>query len=50
MKEQQFSTAFTTLSKAVTKTTNPLLLGRFQVMNQNGNEFERQLRLWTKGA
>ncbi len=48
VKDQGFSTAFTTQPQLLTKSADPHLIGRFQVINQDGNCFKKQLRLWTR--
>lgn len=48
VKKQQLAAAFTTFGKTVTKQSDPFSLGRFQVMNWSGPEFERQLLNWFK--
>lgn len=45
-RELGISTAFTTSERMVTSKTDPLKIGRFQVRNVNGKEFERQLKIW----
>jgi peptidoglycan/xylan/chitin deacetylase (PgdA/CDA1 family) len=50
VKEQQFSAGFTTHAIPITKKSDPFSLGRFQVVNQNGDEFENQLRVWMKSS
>ena len=48
-KELGVGIGFTTQGSAVQSTDHPLKLARYHVKNWNGNEFERRLRLWTKG-
>ncbi|MEO5998182.1 MAG: polysaccharide deacetylase family protein [Chitinophagaceae bacterium] len=49
-KDLHLYAAFTTAEKLVTNHTNPFQIGRFQVKNWNGNEFERWLLTWKKSA
>jgi peptidoglycan/xylan/chitin deacetylase (PgdA/CDA1 family) len=46
VKEQRLAGAFTTDEWIVTKRTNPVSIGRFQVKNQAGAEFQSQLIQW----
>ena len=46
VKEQPLSTGFTTEEQLVTKESDPYQLGRFQVKNWSGEEFEMQLYNW----
>jgi peptidoglycan/xylan/chitin deacetylase (PgdA/CDA1 family) len=46
VKEENLLLAFTTQEKTITSESDPSLLGRFQVLNQNGKIFKRQLRNW----
>jgi len=46
VKEENLALAFTTQEKSITPESDPSLLGRFQVLNQNGKIFKRQLRDW----
>ena len=49
VKELQLKAAFTTEERIITRHADPYRLGRFQVKNWNGEEFERQLFTWVKG-
>ena len=40
--------AFTTKGKSIRYNDDPCQLGRFQVQNWTGEQFEQQLRLWFK--
>jgi peptidoglycan/xylan/chitin deacetylase (PgdA/CDA1 family) len=44
--QQNISLAFTTQEEKVNLDSNRLALGRFQATNQNGKEFEKQLKEW----
>ena len=46
LKSQGFKTAFTTNPRLVKPTTDPLLIGRYQVNNWTGKEFKQQLSKW----
>jgi peptidoglycan/xylan/chitin deacetylase (PgdA/CDA1 family) len=46
VKEEKLALAFTTQEKTITCDSDTSLLGRFQVLNQNGKVFKRQLRNW----
>jgi peptidoglycan/xylan/chitin deacetylase (PgdA/CDA1 family) len=48
VKKEKLAAAFTTFGKPVTRQSDPFCLGRFQVMNWNGRNFERQLLNWFK--
>ncbi|HZF66357.1 MAG TPA: polysaccharide deacetylase family protein [Chitinophagaceae bacterium] len=48
-KNEGLSAAFSTDSKPVSTRSNIYELGRFQVKNWNGDEFEKQLYSWIKG-
>lgn len=48
VKKEKLAAAFTTCGQTVTGRSDPFLLGRFQVMNWNGQDFERQLLDWFK--
>jgi peptidoglycan/xylan/chitin deacetylase (PgdA/CDA1 family) len=48
IKEQNFRTAFTCEESLTTKKTNSTTIGRFQVKNQNGSEFKKQIKHWLK--
>jgi len=48
VKKEKLAAAFTTCGQTVTRRSDLFRLGRFQVMNWNGEEFERQLRAWFK--
>ncbi|HTI92568.1 MAG TPA: polysaccharide deacetylase family protein [Puia sp.] len=48
VKKEKLAAAFTTCGQIVTRQSDLFRLGRFQVMNWNGREFERQLRHWFK--
>jgi peptidoglycan/xylan/chitin deacetylase (PgdA/CDA1 family) len=48
VKEKAIKGAFTTNERVVTKRTDPLCIGRFQVKNWDGKEFEKHLRTWFK--
>lgn len=48
VKEQRFKAAFTTHEQTVTAASKPLELGRFQVNNWDGDQFEEQLYSWFK--
>lgn len=48
IKEQNIISAFTTQEEIITKDSDSSRLGRFQVLNQSGKEFEKQLRKWLK--
>jgi len=48
-KELGIEIGFTTQGSAVQSNDHPLKLARYHVKNWNGNEFEKRLRLWTKG-
>ena len=47
-KKEKLAAAFTTCGQIVTRQSDLLRLGRFQVMNWNGRDFERQLHNWFK--
>ena len=47
-KELHLSAAFTTFDEPVTNGSSPYQMGRFQVQNWNGKEFDLHLRKWTK--
>lgn len=47
-KELDLSAAFTTFDEPVTKQADRYQLGRFQVQNWNGREFEQHLHRWSK--
>jgi peptidoglycan/xylan/chitin deacetylase (PgdA/CDA1 family) len=49
MKEQNVVAGFTTDGQVINNNTNHHSLGRFQVKNWNGEEFERQLYKWANG-
>ena len=46
--ELHLSAAFTTFDEPVTKGSDRYQMGRFQVQNWNGKEFDRHLRKWTR--
>jgi peptidoglycan/xylan/chitin deacetylase (PgdA/CDA1 family) len=48
VKEAHLTGAFSTCGRTVTKRSDLYNLGRFQVYNWNGQEFEKQLSMWTK--
>ncbi len=48
VREQRFLAAFTTEEKTVTNKSDRHELGRFQVNNWNGDQFEEQLYKWLK--
>ena len=48
VKEQRLKGAFTTDEWIVNKRTSPIRIGRFQVKNWTGCEFQSQLRQWFK--
>jgi peptidoglycan/xylan/chitin deacetylase (PgdA/CDA1 family) len=48
VKEAHLTGAFSTCGRPVTKRSDLYNLGRFQVYNWNGPEFEKQLLTWTK--
>lgn len=50
VKEQQLEGVFTTGAHAVTRFSDPFLLGRFQVNNWNGDDFNKQLSAWMKAS
>ncbi|MEI6946637.1 polysaccharide deacetylase family protein [Paraflavisolibacter sp. H34] len=47
-RQQKLEAVFTTHAQTVTNRAHPYRLGRFQVKNWNGAEFERQLRRWAQ--
>jgi len=47
--KQRIDAAFTTEERSLTAKSNLHCLGRFQVKNWNGLQFEKQLRQWLKG-
>jgi peptidoglycan/xylan/chitin deacetylase (PgdA/CDA1 family) len=49
VKELGVEIGFTTQGSAVQRNDHPLTLARYHVKNWNGNEFEKRLRLWTRG-
>ncbi len=49
VKRQNLRGAFTTDERVVTKRTNPVGMGRFQVKNWTGSEFQQRLHQWFKG-
>jgi peptidoglycan/xylan/chitin deacetylase (PgdA/CDA1 family) len=48
VKEERLTGAFNTCERTVTRRSDLYNLGRFQVYNWNGEEFEKQLSVWTK--
>jgi peptidoglycan/xylan/chitin deacetylase (PgdA/CDA1 family) len=48
VKDKAIKGAFTTTECLVTKRTDPLRIGRFQVKNWSGKEFQRHLTAWFK--
>jgi hypothetical protein len=48
VKEEQLTAAFTTYAQAITPRSDFYSLGRFQVKNWNGPDFEKQLSAWIK--
>lgn len=48
LRKQRIAASFTTEERKLTTKANPLCLGRFQVKNQDGNSFEKQLLKWLK--
>jgi peptidoglycan/xylan/chitin deacetylase (PgdA/CDA1 family) len=48
VKKEKLAAAFTTCGQTVTRRSDLFRLGRFQVMNWNGEDFERQLLDWFK--
>jgi peptidoglycan/xylan/chitin deacetylase (PgdA/CDA1 family) len=46
VKDLQLTAGFTTHDRLIMKKADPYRLGRFQVKNWNGDEFEKQLRRW----
>ncbi|HEY4109091.1 polysaccharide deacetylase family protein [Puia sp.] len=48
VQKEKLAAAFTTSEKAVTRRSDPFRLGRFQIINWNGEDFERQLLHWFK--
>jgi peptidoglycan/xylan/chitin deacetylase (PgdA/CDA1 family) len=46
--DQKLKAVFTTEERAVTKDSDPFRLGRFQVRNWNGIEFEARLARWIR--
>ncbi|MCW3109271.1 MAG: hypothetical protein JWQ09_3777 [Segetibacter sp.] len=48
VREQKFDAAFTTEELLITRRSNMYKLGRFQVNNWDGEEFEKQLYKWFK--
>jgi peptidoglycan/xylan/chitin deacetylase (PgdA/CDA1 family) len=49
VKKLDVDIAVTTEEKVVTRRTQPHQVGRFQVHNWNGEDFEKNLRLWMRG-
>jgi peptidoglycan/xylan/chitin deacetylase (PgdA/CDA1 family) len=50
VKEENLALSFTTQEKTITSDSDTSLLGRFQVLNQNGKIFKRQLRDWFQNS
>ena len=50
VKELNLNAAFTTAEKVISNLTDPYRIGRFQVKNWNGNEFEKWLVKWQTSA
>jgi Predicted xylanase/chitin deacetylase len=48
VKKEKLAAAFTTCAQAVTRRSDLFRLGRFQVMDWDGKEFENQLSTWFK--
>jgi peptidoglycan/xylan/chitin deacetylase (PgdA/CDA1 family) len=48
VKDQQMKAGFTTEERSVTSRSEPFSIGRFQVRNWNGEEFNRRLARWLK--
>ncbi|HZG23378.1 MAG TPA: polysaccharide deacetylase family protein [Chitinophagaceae bacterium] len=48
VREMKLKAAFTTQDRLVIKTTDPVQLGRFQVKNWDGAQFEHELYKWMK--
>jgi len=48
VKEQKLNAAFTTMGKPITNSSDLYQLGRFQVKNWDGKEFERRISNWIK--
>ncbi len=48
VKQLNLTAAFTTAEKIVSNLTDPYQIGRFQVKNWNGNDFEKWLLKWEK--
>jgi Predicted xylanase/chitin deacetylase len=48
VKKEKLAAAFTTCAQAVTRRSDLFRLGRFQVMDWDGKEFENQLATWYK--
>jgi peptidoglycan/xylan/chitin deacetylase (PgdA/CDA1 family) len=48
VKREKLAAAFTTCGQAVTRRSDPFRLGRFQVIDWDGKDFERQLLDWFK--
>jgi hypothetical protein len=46
VRQKSLKGAFTTQARIVTQKTNPVTIGRFQVKNWNGQEFEKHLTAW----
>lgn len=49
-KQLKLSAAFTTTEKIVSNLSDPLQLGRFQVRNWTGDQFEEQINKWSRSS
>jgi peptidoglycan/xylan/chitin deacetylase (PgdA/CDA1 family) len=50
IKEENITAAFTTQEETITIESDHYRLGRFQVLNQNGKQFEKQMRTWLQSS
>lgn len=49
-KEENLQAGFTTSDTIINKKTDPYKLGRVQVCNWNGTQFEQQIKMWSKNG
>jgi peptidoglycan/xylan/chitin deacetylase (PgdA/CDA1 family) len=50
IKEEKITLAFTTNEEVITTKSDCSQLGRFQVLNQNGSDFKKQMNKWLRSA